>query len=135
MRNKKNFFISFFLIGILCLIVAFGYKIYMEKIRPTAHIYTLEEIEHKYANIAPTRWSENLEGVTTILPDKSKPVVYLTFDACGGAYDKALIDYLIAHNIQATLFINARWIHKHTDDFIKLAQNPLFSIQNHGTKH
>lgn len=135
MRNKKIFFISFFLIGILCLIVAFGYKIYVEKIRPTAHIYTLEEIEHKYANIAPTQWSENLEGVTTILPDKSKPVVYLTFDACGGAYDKALIDYLIAHNIQATLFINARWIHKHTDDFIKLAQNPLFSIQNHGTKH
>ncbi|CUU39296.1 FIG00712136: Hypothetical protein [Helicobacter typhlonius] len=135
MMKKNIFFISFFLIGIVCLIAVFSYRIYVKKIHPIAHIYTLEEIEHKYKNIAPTQWGENLEGVTTILPNESKPVAYLTFDACGGAYDKALIDYLIAHNIQATLFINARWIHKHTDDFIKLAQNPLFSIQNHGTKH
>lgn len=65
----------------------------------------------------------------------SQKVIYLTLDACGGEYDSKLIDFLIQNNIKATLFINARWIKKHEQDFLKLTQNPLFSLQNHGTSH
>ncbi|MWV61742.1 polysaccharide deacetylase family protein [Helicobacter saguini] len=65
----------------------------------------------------------------------SQKIIYLTLDACGGEYDSKLIDFLIQNNIKATLFINARWIKKHESDFLKLAKNPLFSLQNHGTTH
>lgn len=95
---------------------------------------TLEFLQKKYANITPKQWGEKLDGITSILPN-NKPIVYLTFDACGGDYDKSIIDYLIANNIKATLFINSHWIDKHKDDFLALASNPLFSIQNHGTLH
>lgn len=64
-------------------------------------------------------------------------MIALTFDACGGkegsGYDEKLIDYLIKENIPATLFINARWITANKDIFAKLAANPLFEIENHGT--
>lgn len=100
---------------------------------------SLEEIEKQYANKIPKLWGEDLQGITKNLSDKNaksnQKIIYLTFDACGGDYDKNLIDFLIKNNINATLFINARWIHAHKDEFIKLAKNPLFSIQNHGTNH
>ncbi|AAP78099.1 polysaccharide deacetylase [Helicobacter sp. MIT 03-1614] len=130
--KNKRFILSFIFIAICTIVGIIAYVFLHQKY---SNPPSLESIVAKYDHLSPTQWGEKLEGITSLLPDKSKPVAYLTFDACGGAYDKALIDYLIAHNIQATLFINARWIHKHTDDFIKLAQNPLFSIQNHGTKH
>ncbi|MCH5313976.1 MAG: polysaccharide deacetylase family protein [Helicobacter sp.] len=130
MSNKKRFFASLVALGVFCVIAIIGYKrFYMKPI-------TLEELERRYAHLNPSQWGENLPGVTTLLPSQSLPsIVYLTFDACGGSYDRAIIDYLIEHNIPATLFINARWIEKHTDDFLSLAHNPLFSIQNHGARH
>ena len=96
---------------------------------------TLESLQEKYTNITPKQWGDKLAGVTSTLPNDKMPIVYLTFDACGGAYDKAIINYLILNKIQATLFINSRWIDKHKNDFLELAANPLFSIQNHGTLH
>lgn len=96
---------------------------------------SLESLQVKYASITPKLWGEKMEGITSLLPSESSPVVYLTFDACSGAYDKALIDYLSENKIEATLFINSRWIDKHEQDFLALAHNPLFSIQNHGTLH
>ena len=96
---------------------------------------SLESLQVKYASITPKLWGEKMEGITSLLPSEASPVVYLTFDACSGAYDKALIDYLSENKIEATLFINSRWIDKHEQDFLTLAHNPLFSIQNHGTLH
>lgn len=91
-----------------------------------------------YHDQAPTAWGEFIPGVKTKL-DTSEKVIALTLDACGGAhgsqYDEELINYLIDHSIPATLFINARWINHNSDQFLKLANHPLFQIENHGTEH
>lgn len=87
----------------------------------------------------PRQWGENVTGVTTRFASDKKEIA-LTLDACGGSakssqYDAELIDYLIAHKIPATLFINARWIDANPEIFQRLAANPLFEIGNHGTAH
>lgn len=132
MKNKQRFLLSFLIIGIICFVSVIAYKVFFLH---SFHAYSLQALESKYAHIAPTQWGEDLQGITTLLPNDSKPTIYLTFDACGGDYDKALIDYLITQQIPATLFINSRSIDKHPSEFLALAHNPLFSIQNHGTRH
>ncbi|MCL4430994.1 MAG: polysaccharide deacetylase family protein [Epsilonproteobacteria bacterium] len=92
-----------------------------------------------HAQTSPAQWGENVTGVTTKFHSNKKEIA-LTFDACGGSerssqYDEALIDFLTANHIPATLFINARWIDRNLETFIKLSRNPLFEIANHGTAH
>lgn len=132
MIRYKRFVISFICIGIVCACLSvFVYKKFLQ----STEAAIVQELEYKYANVEPTQWGEDLQGITTLLPNDDSPVVYLTFDACGGAYDKALIKYLEDNSIPATLFINQRWINKHLETFLALSKNPLFSIQNHGTRH
>ena len=91
----------------------------------------------KYVRRVPKQWAENVPGVKTKLVTDDN-VLALTLDACGSktdSYDAKLINYLIKENVQATLFINARWIDKFPDIFDKLAVNPLFEIENHGLMH
>jgi len=92
-----------------------------------------------FGNQTPRKWGEFVPGVKKSLQTDQK-VIALTLDACGGGqwgsgFDKKLIDYLIAHQIPATLFINARWIDKNPELFQQLAANPLFEIENHGALH
>lgn len=89
--------------------------------------------------IETTQWGENVTGVTTHFQTDKKEIA-LTFDACGGSakssqVDEKLLQFLIAHQIPSTLFINARWIDSNPEIFKKLASNPLFEIANHGTLH
>lgn len=95
-------------------------------------------LAERYKTAVPHKWGENIPGVRTHLVTQEK-VIALTFDACGGkegsGYDEKLIDYLIKEQIPATLFVNARWIVANPDIFAKLAANPLFEIENHGTEH
>ena len=65
----------------------------------------------------------------------TEKILYLTLDACGGGYDAAVIVFLRANTIPATLFINARWIDANPKAFADLAADPLFKIANHGMKH
>lgn len=86
-----------------------------------------------------TQWGENVTGVTTRFQTDKKEIA-LTFDACGGSakssqVDEKLLEFLIVHQIPATLFINARWIDSNLETFKKLSANPLFEIANHGTLH
>ena len=92
-----------------------------------------------YSQTPPDQWGENVTGVTTKFHSDKKEIA-LTFDACGGSvrssqYDEGLIEFLTAHRIPATLFINARWIDSNPEIFMHLSQNPLFEIANHGTAH
>lgn len=92
-----------------------------------------------HAQTPPQQWGENVTGVTTKFHSDKKEIA-LTFDACGGSarssqYDEGLIEFLTAHHIPATLFINARWIDSNPEIFMKLSHNPLFEIANHGTAH
>jgi len=81
-------------------------------------------------------WGSKLPEITLTLPvSEDEKVLYLTLDACEGLVDEALINLLIKHNVPATLFINAQWIDRNSESFVKLAENPLFQIENHGTKH
>lgn len=88
----------------------------------------------QFGQATPTGWSEKAPGVKTQFTANSKTIA-LTFDACGGEYDKALIEYLEKENIPATLFVTGLWIDRHPEDFIELSKKPLFEIENHGLNH
>jgi len=93
--------------------------------------------EDKYDNLIPREWGERVKGVVTRIDTKER-IIALTFDACGNdgdGYDQGIIEFLINEGIPATLFISGRWIDKNIDEFISLAQNPLFDVANHGYMH
>lgn len=95
-------------------------------------------IERRFSRSVPSEWGEHIDGVLRRVPTREK-VVYLTFDACGGArgsaFDGRLIALLRRENVPATLFVNARWIDANPRTFLELARDPLFSVQNHGAAH
>jgi peptidoglycan/xylan/chitin deacetylase (PgdA/CDA1 family) len=62
--------------------------------------------------------------------------VALTFDACGGQIDTALLDTLERLQVPATLFLTRRWIDRHGPQLPRLTARPaLFELQNHGAQH
>lgn len=62
--------------------------------------------------------------------------VALTLDACGGRFDKALVDLLIAHRIPATVFATRKWLDANRDGTaLLLAHADLFDIEDHGAEH
>ncbi|MEM9694945.1 MAG: polysaccharide deacetylase family protein, partial [Myxococcota bacterium] len=85
------------------------------------------------------RWGSSIPGVVRRLPTSATPRIALTFDACGGpggdGYDEALIELLKWERIAATLFVTARWLASHREAGMQLAQEPLFQIENHGSRH
>lgn len=84
-------------------------------------------------------WGEHGAGITDVVYTSSAmKEVYLTLDACGSkndGYDADLIAFFRKEKIQATLFINARWIDKNPEIFSDLAKDTLFKIANHGMSH
>jgi peptidoglycan/xylan/chitin deacetylase (PgdA/CDA1 family) len=92
----------------------------------------------KYNSIKPAAWGMYIPGVKTHIKTDQK-IIALTFDACGGSagrqYDKDLINYLIAENIPATLFVTSSWISHNESVFDELRKNPLFELENHGLNH
>lgn len=105
---------------------------------PVKENVSKEALIQKYRHRTPSEWGEQVTGVIQQLHTHEK-VIALTLDACGGPhgsqYDKELIDYLIRHELPATLFINHRWIDANRSIFLQLARQPLFEIANHGTQH
>ena len=97
-----------------------------------------ERLIAAYKNQKPADWGERVAGVKTQL-DTAEQVIALTFDACGGPrgsrHDAALIEYLRAEKIPATLFVSGGWIDANPAVFKKLAADPLFEIENHGLAH
>lgn len=97
-----------------------------------------ENIDLERYSTTPVEWGEQVTGVKTRLATSDR-VIALTFDACGGpygnGYDSELIDFLVRENIPATLFINKRWIDEQEELFLQLVNQPLFQIENHGTRH
>jgi peptidoglycan/xylan/chitin deacetylase (PgdA/CDA1 family) len=101
-------------------------------------IRTKEQILSKFSGRVPHEWGEVVKGVKTRL-DTDQKVLALTFDACGGpkgsGYDAKLIDFLTGEGIPATLFVSGKWMNANPDIFWTLTKNPLFEIENHGSKH
>lgn len=82
----------------------------------------------------PTQWGMALPGITTSFAAAGRQIA-LTFDACDGACDDALLDTLQHNGVPAVLMLNSRWIDRNPDRARQLAANPLFEIGNHGTRH
>lgn len=111
----------------------------VEEIAPEPRDVEAEKtnIIEEYEGVVPTSWGENVEGVLTEI-DTDEKIIALTFDACDGSpdsYDEELINFLIDEEVPATLFINGQWIESYEEEFMALANNPLFEIANHGYDH
>jgi len=68
-----------------------------------------------------------------------KPIA-LTFDLCQtpgviAGYDGAIIDYLRAQSVPATLFPGGLWLATHRKRAIELMSDPLFLLGNHSWTH
>ncbi len=87
-----------------------------------------------YRGRKPTRWGMSLPGVGTTFAAAGKQIA-LTFDACHGRCDEALMNTLDHNGVPAVLFFCARWIDANPDRAANLAANPLFDIGNHGLRH
>lgn len=100
---------------------------------------TVAELEARYNGVAPRAWGLQVPGVVRSIPADGAKVVALTFDACGGrggsGYDAALVDLLRRNQVKATLFLNYRWIKANPNAVRDLADDPLFELANHGTRH
>jgi len=98
---------------------------------------TRDTIVARFGDRTPTQWGLEVTGIVT---RTAGPAVALTLDGCGGAngsgVDSELLDFLIAEQFPATLFLNQRWIDANRPTFDRLASRPdLFTIGNHGTRH
>jgi peptidoglycan/xylan/chitin deacetylase (PgdA/CDA1 family) len=98
----------------------------------------------RHAGKTPVAFGEKLPGILSALPASTagtpeKPVIALTFDACGGKkgsdYDAGLIAFLRENRIPATLFLTTVWIRNNPRILADLAADPLFEIAAHGTWH
>ncbi|MFF3569762.1 polysaccharide deacetylase family protein [Nocardia jiangxiensis] len=86
----------------------------------------------------PAAWAMAMPGIITTFVPAGRQMA-LTFDACGGPgndeMNEVLMNFLISQRIPATLFLNERWIDADPARAESLANNPLFEIGNHGTRH
>jgi peptidoglycan/xylan/chitin deacetylase (PgdA/CDA1 family) len=98
----------------------------------------------RYAGKTPLAFGEKLPGILSALPASQagtaeKPVIALTFDACGGKkgadYDAGLIAFLRENRIPATLFLTTVWVRNNPGILADLAADPLFEIAAHGARH
>jgi peptidoglycan/xylan/chitin deacetylase (PgdA/CDA1 family) len=88
----------------------------------------------QFRSAKPTQWGTSLPGVANSFAAPGKQLA-LTFDACAGGCDEALLAALDRNAVPALLFLSSRWIDAHPGRAEQLAANPLFEIGNHGTRH
>lgn len=87
------------------------------------------------ASLASPRAIEVHERLA-LAPNASDKIAALTLDACGGGYDAFLVDYLVKHNIPATVFVTRRWLAVNAAGVAILqAHRALFEIEDHGANH
>ena len=64
------------------------------------------------------------------------PTVALTLDACGGDFDRDVVEFLIERHVPATIFATRRWLARNPDGLrLLLAHRDLFQIEDHGANH
>jgi peptidoglycan/xylan/chitin deacetylase (PgdA/CDA1 family) len=97
-----------------------------------------DDIVAEFSGRKPVLWGLQVPGTVVSLPAGSGGTL-LTFDCCGGpggnGVDQALIDSLSRAGAPAIFFLNARWVRANPGPAKSLAENPLFEIGNHGTRH
>jgi len=64
------------------------------------------------------------------------PTVALTLDACGGDFDRDVVQFLIERRIPATFFATRKWLERNPDGLgLLLEHRDLFEIEDHGANH
>ena len=94
----------------------------------------LDAVTAHYRGQKPTQWGTSLPGVAATFAASGRQIA-LTFDACRGACDDALLATLERNAVPALLFLSSKWIDANPGRAEQLAANPLFEIGNHGTRH
>jgi peptidoglycan/xylan/chitin deacetylase (PgdA/CDA1 family) len=79
-------------------------------------------------------------SIRRVFPKGNQKVIALTFDLCEGGdeitgYDYEIVNYLRAHNVQATFFASGKWMQSHPDKTMQLMADPLFEVGNHTWSH
>lgn len=99
---------------------------------------TKDRIVADFMGKVPGTWGLHVPGTATKLTGGGSRIA-LSFDCCGGpggnGVDHELIDTLQRTRTPATFFLNFRWIQANPKAAKSLADNPLFEIGNHGTRH
>jgi peptidoglycan/xylan/chitin deacetylase (PgdA/CDA1 family) len=93
-----------------------------------------------FAFAAPVRAGTDapveLHDRLVVSADGASNVVALTLDACGGAYDRELIDFLVVRRIPASIFVTKKWLDANPVGRAALLAHPdLFDLEDHGTNH
>lgn len=97
---------------------------------------SISELNPNNYQQAPTTFGMHMPGIADTVPTTAGArTIALTFDACNGEVDQALIDTLRAHRVPATLFLARPWIEANPEAARHLIADPLFKIGNHGTRH
>ena len=70
------------------------------------------------------------------VPAATPAGIFLTLDACSGAFDTRIARYLVATGIVTTVFVTGLWMRQNPAglEFL-LAHRDLFAIENHGARH
>ncbi len=103
------------------------------------HAFDRSDAAHTLAPFAPV--PTHLRGaIRRVEVPKGQKLIALTFDLCEqpgeiAGYDGAIIDYLRAEGIKATLFVGGKWMKSHDERARQLIADPLFEIANHGWAH
>ena len=90
---------------------------------------------------APQPAPEHLRGaIRRVKLPAGVKLVALTLDLCEqpgeiSGYDGAIIDYLRAKRIKATVFTGGKWFMTHAERSQQLIADPLLEIGNHGWAH
>lgn len=89
--------------------------------------------------LTPVPAGERLAVRRVKLPPGRK-LVALTFDLCEqpgevAGYDGAILDYLRANRIRATIFAGGRWLTTHRQRAEQMILDPLLEIASHGWGH
>jgi len=85
--------------------------------------------------------AENLRGaIRRVTLPAGKKWIALTLDFCEqvrevAGYDGAIIDYLRAENVPATLFVGGKWMQTHAERTEQLIADPNFELANHAEAH
>jgi peptidoglycan/xylan/chitin deacetylase (PgdA/CDA1 family) len=93
-----------------------------------------------WASSANTRALAPVEVHQLIASDRANagagPAAALTLDACGGAYDAAMIQLLVVNHVPATIFVTKKWMDRNPVGMRDLLAHPeLFEIEDHGAEH
>lgn len=106
--------------------------------RPVNPVPARDQIIASFGKEKPASWGLQVPGTVLSLTSGTAGIA-LTFDCCGGpggeAFDVPLVKALRHHQIPATFFLNARWIKANGGLAQELADDPLFELANHGTRH